>query len=1098
MVDVMHRSILAALLVLALPAAASAQREGGAAAATDTKAARWDVSAPHGPVREIEFVTEEGTWMSVSVSPDGRRIAFDLLGDIYVMPIEGGEATQLTSGPAYDVQPRFSPDGRYIAFTSDRDGLDNLWIMEADGSNPRQITKERERQVNSPIWTPDGMYLIGRKHYRNTRSLGAGEMWMYHIGGGSGLQLTKRRNWEQNAGEPALSPDGRYLYYSEDISPGGGFQYNRDPHPGIYAIQRLDLETGRTETWIRGTGGAVRPEVSPDGRTLAFVRRVGPKSVLFLQDIESGRERALFDQLDHDQQEAWAIFGVYPHFSWTPDGRHIVIWAKGKIWKVAVDTGEAVQIPFRARVRQTITEAVRFPVEVAPDSFDVRMLRWVSVAPDGKSVVYTALGKLWIRPLPEGKPRRLTNDDTNWELYPSWSPDGRSIVYVTWNDEALGAVRVVRVDGRGGRTLTDRPGHYVEPSFSPDGRQVVYRRIGGDAFRGRLYSRETGVYRVPVTGGPSVFVTAEGTNPRFNRTGDRIFLTSREDGQVALVSVTVHGADRRVHLLSQNATQIVPSPDERYVAWVERYHAYLAPLPHTGQPVSIGPGANAYPVTRLTRDAGLYLHWSPSSDRVYWSLGPYLYERRLEEAFEFLRQARPVATAARAGVRAGGEKAAEPGEALDAAEAPAPADTAGRFIGFRAASDRPDGAIALVGATVITMRGDEVLRDATIVVERNRITAVGPSAQVEVPAHARRIDVSGHTIIPGIVDVHAHVSTGSTGITPQTHWPYYANLAFGVTTLHDPSSNTEMVFSNAELIRAGKLVGPRLFSTGTILYGAEGPLRAEIQSYEDALAHLRRMKAVGAFTVKSYIQPRRDQRQQIVEAARELGMMVVPEGSSTFYWNITHVLDGHTGIEHNIPVAPLYRDVIEVIARSSSGYTPTLIVNFGGLSGEYYWYQHTNVWENERLLRFVPADEVVARSRRRVMAAEDDYFYQEVSRAAKAILDAGGRVQLGAHGQLDGLGAHWEMWMLAQGGMTPHEVLRAATLNGAAYLGMDRDLGSIEPGKLADLVVLEKNPLEDVRNSTSIRYVMVNGRLYDALTMDEVGGEPRGRFPWER
>jgi len=391
-----------------------------------------------------------------------------------------------------------------------------------------------------------------------------------------------------------------------------------------------------------------------------------------------------------------------------------------------------------------------------------------------------------------------------------------------------------------------------------------------------------------------------------------------------------------------------------------------------------------------------------------------------------------------------------------------------------------------------------VLRDATIVVERNRITAVGPSAQVEVPAHARRIDVSGHTIIPGIVDVHAHVSTGSTGITPQTHWPYYANLAFGVTTLHDPSSNTEMVFSNAELIRAGKLVGPRLFSTGTILYGAEGPLRAEIQSYEDALAHLRRMKAVGAFTVKSYIQPRRDQRQQIVEAARELGMMVVPEGSSTFYWNITHVLDGHTGIEHNIPVAPLYRDVIEVIARSSSGYTPTLIVNFGGLSGEYYWYQHTNVWENERLLRFVPADEVVARSRRRVMAAEDDYFYQEVSRAAKAILDAGGRVQLGAHGQLDGLGAHWEMWMLAQGGMTPHEVLRAATLNGAAYLGMDRDLGSIEPGKLADLVVLEKNPLEDVRNSTSIRYVMVNGRLYDALTMDEVGGEPRGRFPWER
>jgi imidazolonepropionase-like amidohydrolase len=435
---------------------------------------------------------------------------------------------------------------------------------------------------------------------------------------------------------------------------------------------------------------------------------------------------------------------------------------------------------------------------------------------------------------------------------------------------------------------------------------------------------------------------------------------------------------------------------------------------------------------------------------------------------------------------------------VEVPEAPARADTAGRFIGFKAASHRPDGTIALVGATVITMRGDEVLRDATIVVERNRITAVGPAAQVPVPAGARRIDVAGHTIIPGMIDVHAHVGTGSNGITPQTHWAYYANLAFGVTTLHDPSSNTEMVFSNAELIRAGELVAPRLFSTGTVLYGGETASRAVIQDYEDALSHLRRMHAVGAFTVKSYIQPRRDQRQQIIEAARELEMMVVPEGSSTFYWNMTHVLDGHTGIEHNIPVAPLYRDVLQLMAASGTGYTPTLVVSFGGLSGEYYWYQHSNVWENERLLRFVPRDEVVARSRRRVMAAEDDYFYQEVSRAAKAILDAGGRVQLGAHGQLDGLGAHWELWMLAQGGMTPHEALRAATLHGAEYLGLDRDLGSIEPGKLADLVVLEKNPLDDIRNSTSIRYVMVNGRLYDALTMNEVGGKARGRFPWER
>lgn len=1081
----MCRFVITSSLVLAITASGlHAQAMGDRPNAR----AQWDVTAAHGPVTEVDFVTDEGTWMSVDVSPDGKWIVFDLLGDIYIMPIEGGEARLLRGGPAYESQPRFSPDGRRISFTSDRDGMDNIWIMDADGQNARQITKERERQVMDAIWTPDGQYLIARKHYRNTRSLGAGEMWMYHVGGGSGLQLTTRRNWEQNSADPNLSPDGRFLYWSEDMTPGGGFEYNRDPHAGIYAIRRLDRETGEVQTFISGTGGASRPVMSRDGRTLAFIRRDGPRSVLFLYDMDSGRQRPLFDRLDHDQQEAWAIFGTYPGFSWTPDNKHIVVWAGGKIWKVSVETGDAQVIPFRARVRQTITEALRFPQDVAPDSFDVRMLRWVTVSPDQRSVVYTALGKLWIRALPDGKPRRVTNDEQNWELFPSFSPDGRTIVYATWNDEELGAIRTIGVDGRNARRLTTEPGHYVEPSFSPDGRQVVYRRTGGDALRGNLYARDQGIYRVPATGGQPTLVTREGTNPRFNRTGERVFVTGREQGQVALVSYTVNGADRRVHLTSQNATSIVPSPDERYVAWVERFHAYLAPLPMTGKPVSIGPGGSDYPITRLTRDAGMYLHWAPGSDRIYWSLGPYLYRRDLTQAFAFLREA--------------GEGVAVRAATDEPPDAPAPdaADTAGLFIGFRAATDRPSGTIALVGATVITMRGDEVIRDATVVIEGNRIVAVGPSSSVTVPAGAHRVDVSGNYIMPGMIDVHAHIGTGSNGITPQTHWGYYVNLAFGVTTMHDPSSGTEMVFANSELFKAGKIVGPRIYSTGTVLYGAEGPSRAVINSYEDALTHIRRMKAVGAFTVKSYNQPRREQRQQIIAAARELEMMVVPEGGSTFYWNIAQILDGHTGIEHNIPVAPLYNDVLTLYAHSRTGYTPTLIVNFGGLSGEYYWYQESNVWEHERLLRFVPKDMVVARSRRRTLAGEDDFHYREVSRSAKALMDRGVSVQLGAHGQLQGLGAHWELWMLAEGGMTPLEAIRAATLNGAWYLGLDRDLGSIEPGKLADLVVLSRNPLENIRNSEHIRYVMVNGRLFDAETMDEIGNHPRkrGRFPWER
>ena len=1033
--------------------------------------AKWDVSVTHGPAADIEFTTSEGTWMAVDVSPDGKWIAFDLLGDIYSMPISGGEATALTSGSSYDVQPRFSPDGKMISFTSDRDGIDNLWVMNTDGSKPKQITKEKERQVNNAVWTPDGKYLIGRKHYRNTRSLGAGEMWLFHTGGGNGLQLTKRRNWEQDAGEPAISPNGRYVYYSEDVSSGGGFQYNKNPYGVIYVVQRLDRETGKTEQYIRAAGGSARPQPSPDGKTMAFVRRVGLKSVLYLYDIESGRETQLYDNLDHDQQEAWAVFGVYPGFSWTPDSKRIVIWAKGKIWNIDVNTKQAVNIPFTVNAKHMITDAVRFAQNVAPEQFDVKMLRWVTVAPDEKSVVYAALGKLWVRSLPNGTPKRVSRDEKNTEMFPSFSPDGKWLVYATWNDGEMGAIQKIRADGGNQTKLTTVKGTFVEPSFSGDGKRIVYRKIGGNNLRGNLFSKETGVYWMPAEGGKPALITEEGSRPQFAHSGDRIFLFSREGDKNALVSIGLAGEKRRVHLTSEHAQEISLSPDEQWVGLVERYQAYLAPFPATGQAVSIGPNSSDYPMKKLTRDAANYLSWSGDSKRLYWSLGPELFSRDLVNTFTFV-----------------------PGAKDSVQEKP---DTVGIQIGFQVQTDVPAGVVALVGATVISMKGDEVLPNATIIVDRNRITAVGSSSSVVIPAGAKRVDVSGKYIMPGIIDVHAHGNFGDW--SPQTNWIYYANLAFGVTTMHDPSASTDYVFSNSEMIQAGMMTGPRMYSTGTILYGAEGSFKAIVNNFDDAMSHLRRLKAVGAFSVKSYNQPRRDQRQQIIEAARALEMMVVPEGGSTFFWNLSMVLDGHTGIEHTIPIAPLYNDVVQLVSKSKTGLTPTLIVNYGGIFGENYWYQTTNVWENERLLRYIPREVIDSRSRRREMANEDDYYYFEASKAVKKVLDAGGKVQLGAHGQLQGLGAHWEMWMLQQGGMTNLEAIRCATRSGAEYLGLDKDLGSLEPGKLADLIVMERNPLENIRNSESIQYVMKNGKLYDAATGDEVGNQPkkRAKFHWE-
>ncbi|MFN0201099.1 MAG: amidohydrolase, partial [Bacteroidia bacterium] len=887
-----HILLFISMLAVSMPTV-FAQKDKDKKANTEKKEEKkedkWDIAKPFGPSKEVSFTVREGTWMNLDVSPDGKEVVFDLLGDIYLMPIEGGEAKCIAQGAAYEVQPRFSPDGKKIAFTSDRAGGDNIWYMDKDGKNPKQVTKEAFRLLNNPVWTKDGQYLIARKHFTNTRSLGAGEMWMYHHTGGEGIQLTKRKNDQMDAGEPCLSPDNQYLYFSEDMSGGGFFQYNKDVNGQIYAIRRYNMQTGELDYLTGGSGGACRPQVSPDGKKLAFVKRVRFQSVLYIHDLETGEEYPVFDKLSRDQQETWAIFGVYPNFNWLPDSKEVMIYAQGRFYRVNTENFVSTAVTFTANVKQTIVEAINVKQEAYSEEFSAKMIRHATTSPDGKYLAFNAAGHIYLKELPNGKPNRLTNDATHFEFEPAFSSDGSKIVYTTWSDMEKGAICVINVAnlGQAGTPLTKDKGFYFSPSFGDNDTKIAYTKGGGNNMLGYSHAKNTGIYVMNSDGSKPKLMIKDAGSPILSKDGTKIYFLDDPGMNKSFKMMNLETREIKTLLTSKYATQFSISPDENWVAFTDLYQCYVAAFPHNGKEIDVSGNMGSVPVKKVTRDAGTCLHWSGDSKSLNWVLGPKYFSRKISDSFTF----------------------------VDAKDSLPPIDTAGVDIGLKFKSDKPEGKVAFTNARIITMEKDKVIENGYIVVEGNKIIQVGEGAVKIQPKEGEKfteVDCQGKTIIPGFVDVHAHLGASYNGISPQQQWGYVANLAYGVTTTHDPSNSTEMVFSQHEMVENGEMIGPRIFSTGTILYGADGDFKAVVNSLEDARTHLRRMKAVGAFSVKSYNQPRRDQRQQVLQAARELNMHVYPEGGSTFFHNMTQVIDGHTGIEHSIPIPQVYEDVVKL------------------------------------------------------------------------------------------------------------------------------------------------------------------------------------------
>jgi len=1031
------------------------------------------------PTRSLAFDAHEGTWMAPDIAPDGRTILFDLLGDIYALDAAGGAARPILTGMAYETQPVISPDGTRFAFLSDRSGSTNLWVADIDGTGLRQLSHDTRAMIDSsPAWAPDGRSVyVSRTHY----ALLAFELFRYDAaGGGAGVQITKAQpggnegfDERINALGAVASPDGRFLYFARKV----GTTWSEKPFPN-WSIVRHDLATGKDEPLITGQGGAMRPALSHDGHLLAYASREGEQTGLRLRDLDTGADRWLRLPIDHDSQDQGYYADLEPRFAFAQDDRSLILSVNGKLARLALD-GTLTDIPFTAPVKLGLGPQLRVdqPAETGP--VKARIIQAPRLSPDGRWVAFAALGTLYRMELRPGARPEPVVGVSGPAYQPSWSPDGKRLAYVTWSAADAGHIWSVPAAGGKPQRLTGDPAYYTEPVFSPDGHHIValrasqYDRLHAETEISQ--ARPTDIVLLAAGGGAATLVAyAYGAHsPSFSADGRRICF----DGEAGLESVALDGSDDRhlARIVGQSMSQYVEGPDAVQDARLDpsgtralvkaASELYLVDLPpaNAATAPTIDLGSPATHVVKLTRIGADYADWSPDGRSLTWSVGATFHRLPLAQVID-------------------APGASEAASARFAATVELPRDV-------------PHGTLLLHGATAITMRGDEVIADADILVVDDHIAAIGKAGSLAVPAGTTVRDVTGKFITPGFVDTHAHWFEIRRELFDRNHWDFLANLAYGVTSGLDVQAFTVDIFSYQDMIDAGLMTGPRAFSVGPGVF-----VNSTLDSRQAAIDVLTRYRDdYRTRNIKSYMVGDRDRRQFMIEASKELGMMPTTEGASNMVMDITHAMDGFAGNEHAIPVTPLHDDVVRLFAASRTSYTPTLDVVYGAKGALDDMIVRHRPDQDAKLATFVPPWVIEARMAHVTWRPSDKQDFPRIAHDALAIQRAGGLVGIGSHGTIQGLGYRFELEAYAAGGATPMEVLHAATIGSAEVIGHASQIGSLEPGKFADLLVMDRNPLETIANTGALSQVMKNGRLYDAASLDEIWPRPRRMpAPWWR